>query len=555
MLCGPGRSAVGGRGRVSGHLPTGAGPNRPRWVQDKRPRSSPPPLSSCLSASTRGNRTRAHGSGRQLGKPSEPARLYDEFDEDEAQSEPAPPVQAGPGAAARLRHVESCVAERLRRAGDATGASRLGEAEEALRSCALLVAARHGDHWAWYVHCWHAAVAAGGQDQSTRLCVKLREDAGRYAPARHDGGAIDDARLRREVRGVHLLLVAEFLGHAAREPAQALRLLDALAAGDSGGPLPQRLETAEAVARAGLLEQLGQLEAAMAVLLRGLERCGWAAEKAGTAAAVGYGEEEKYVAGYVETSRVAGLGRLGEVSLAASDLLLSRRCFAAYLAALSDLGGPRLELVRGRALWGMAQLCHREVRVGEAAAYAAEALVKLERQLLPDDALVLAVRAFVASAQAALGPAVSRKRDSGAGPAGDEDDSDMAPLPGPEEVPGLMRQFRQHYDLSEMVWAHRLARAALMVITETTSAAEALTRVAPHDRHPHVAAALQNLSWVCRQRGLYRQAGDAARACVEHYERRGVAAHHLDMVECQTELALLLVEQARYLSPHTPHSL
>jgi hypothetical protein len=68
----------------------------------------------------------------------------------------------------------------------------------------------------------------------------------------------------------------------------------------------------------------------------------------------------------VETSRVAGQGRLGEVSLAASDLELSRRCFAAYLAALTYLGGPRLELVRGRALCGMAQLCHREVRVGEA---------------------------------------------------------------------------------------------------------------------------------------------------------------------------------------------
>jgi hypothetical protein len=57
---------------------------------------------------------------------------------------------------------------------------------------------------------------------------------------------------------------------------------------------------------------------------------------------------------------------------------------------------------------------------------------------------VLSVRASVASAQAALGPAVSRKRDSSAGQAGDEDDADMVPLPRPEEVPGLMGQFRQH---------------------------------------------------------------------------------------------------------------
>ena len=76
----------------------------------------------------------------------------------------------------------------------------------------------------------------------------------------------------------------------------------------------------------------------------------------------------------MHTSRVAGQGRQGEVSLAASDLVLSRRCFAAYLAALTYLGGPRLRgralcgmaLVRGRALCGMAQLCHREVRVDEA---------------------------------------------------------------------------------------------------------------------------------------------------------------------------------------------
>ena len=66
-----------------------------------------------------------------------------------------------------------------------------------------------------------------------------------------------------------------------------------------------------------------------------------------------------------------------------------------------------------------------------------------------------------------------------------------------------------------MVSAHRLARAVLMVMTESASVAEALTRVEPHDHHPHVAAALQNLSWVCRQRGLGRCLMPAPRRCLD----------------------------------------
>ena len=64
-----------------------------------------------------------------------------------------------------------------------------------------------------------------------------------------------------------------------------------------------------------------------------------------------------------------------------------------------------------------------------------------------------------------------------------------------------------------MVSAHRLARAVLM--TESASVAEALTRVEPHDHHPHVAAALQNLSWVCRQHGLGRCLVPAPRHCLD----------------------------------------
>ena len=430
-------------------------------------------------------------------------------------------------------------------------AGRPGEAEARLRSCALLVAARHGGCDAWHAHCWRrvaaAAGAPGGDSASTRLCVGLGEELGRYVPCAADGSAVGDERVRREVRGVHGLLVVEFLGRTAREPAQGLRVLDGLVGGDADGPLPGRLQPAALRMRAELLEGLGRLEEAAAALMQSLEGGERERGREVVEAGAGYEWEERYVAGFVATWRVAANRALGEASLAGGDLVQARQCLASHVQALFDLGGgPRLELERGRGLWAMARLCLAEVRLGEAAAYAGEALVKLEPEVPAGDPLLDAVRALRSAARLAQEPAAGDGPTAGGGGGGEEDEGDMDPLPAAEEVGDVLRRCERHYAQSELAAAHRLARAAVCVIADTASVPEALARLAARGDHPHAARALQSLCAAGRQRGLYQQAGDAARACLAMYERRGLARNHLDVVACAVELAVVLLERGWY---------